>query len=118
MSRQAINDWLSIFLKIALIIAIAAGITWFSVSIYANAKENDIISDIPKYPKIEKAQYEVVFKATNNILLTNEYEHPQDNIYIINGYWEIKDGKYRYNDAILPLDETYFGNIDVRRRTQ
>lgn len=116
MARQAIKDWVSIILMVAIIAMAALGATWFFISIYANIAENDDSAGLADFPDVEDAQYAFSFKATGNIILSNEYEHPSDNLYILHGYWEDRDGKYRYNDGDLILDKNYFGDIVVTRR--
>ena len=90
-----------------------------ALSLWANVAENKAPDDgIPDYPSISKAQWEVTINNTGNVLLTNEYGHPTDNLYILHGYYEIQGKKYKYRDVDLPLDEDYFGPIIVERRTE
>lgn len=114
--RSTINDWLSIILKIIAIFAIITVVTFIFISIWANISEPDNLSGLPDFPDISKAHYLVYFQATGNILLTDKYDHPKDNIYNLYGYWEIRDNKYRYVDEVLSLDEYYFGDIEITHR--
>lgn len=114
--RVAIRDWLAIILLGGLICLVALIVVWGVISIYANIAENDNPYALPKFPDIKKAQFTVYFKATGAVLLTNEYDHPTDNFYILHGYYEMVDNKWRWRDIELPLDEEYFGEITVKRR--
>lgn len=116
--RQGLKEWLQIVLMVILILAVSLAILWGGLSIYANIVENNDSDILPKYPNISKAQYTVYIKATGNVLLTDNYEHPTDNLYILHGYWEISNNKYKYHEGTITLDSLYFGDIIINRRAE
>lgn len=112
--RHAVNDWLSILLKVMAIIALVIGVTWFGISIYGNIKLNS--DGMPDPPKETKAEYEVLVSATGQSFFTDEYDTIAEGVYELKGYYEIIDGKWKHRDGDLLLDEYYFGDITINRR--
>lgn len=111
------ESWTNIIKNVVIIAGIALAVFFGALSIYANMTEGrPVDNSLPKPPAIDKAQWEVTIKNTGNILYTNSYLHPSDNLYILNGYWEIDGKKYKQHKNDLTLDETYFGDILVKKR--
>jgi len=73
-------------------------------------------NSLPKPPAVSKAAWSVTIRNTGNVIYTNSYDHPTDAVYILHGYYEIKDGKYRQHKNDLTLDELYFGDIIIKKR--
>jgi hypothetical protein len=72
-------------------------------------------------PAIEKARYAFFINATNESIFTSHYEiksHSNNPVYILHGYYEIKNKKYYWHDSDLTLDEFYFGKILLVDRTE
>lgn len=88
--------------------------TWVIISIIGNVvgMNND------KTPSIDKARYAFYLKATNEIVYTDAYENDGDGKYLLHGYYEYIDGKYKRHDNELPLDEYYWGTIKVVDRME
>jgi len=116
--RQAIEGWLRIVLIVLFIFVVVGGLVWFGAGLYANITENNSTTELPDFPDIAKAEYAVAFKATGNIILTDRYSKPSEGRYTLHGYWEARDGKYRYNDIDLTVDEVYFGDIIITKRRE
>lgn len=107
------------------IIAFGIIVFWLGTSAYANFTENKVDTGLPDFPNIKKAQYLVTFKATGNVILTNDYvtetrdvNNEYDDLHVLNGYYEIKGNKYKFRDTVLLLDELYFGDIKIQRRSE
>jgi hypothetical protein len=111
--RDGLDRWLSVILKLAFIVAIVLFVMWMGLSVFANATEN---SGTPKLPSVDKAQYSVFIRATGETLLTDNYDTLGEGSYILHGVYRITDGKWRYQEADLPVSEEYFGPILLRRR--
>ena len=97
-----------------LIIAIVLFIAWFIISIIGNVIGNSEV----KAPDIEKARYAFYLKATNKIVYTDYYETDGDSKYILHGYYEYNENKYKWHDKDLVLDEYYWGTIKVIERSE
>ena len=105
----------------ALILFVGFVLFWVGTSIYANVTENNIDDGLPDFPSIKKAQYQVTVKATGEVLFTDDYDTAlgvKGEAHTLHGYWQVKDNKFRYFDHDLVLDEYYFGNIIITRRTE
>lgn len=113
--RQAINEWLSIIIKVGAIGLIVLGALWFCTSIFANVFEVDY--GMPDYPPADKARYQVLLKTTGWVYLTNEYEQVDDGVYRLHGFYELDRRKWEWHDSVVTLDEQYFGDIIIERRT-
>lgn len=101
-------------LKILLIVFICIAIFFGGVTIYANWFDNS--GKPPDLPDVEKARYVVYIKANSNVLFTNDYRNDHDGVYVLDGYWELDDNKYKYREIELWLDEAVFGEIEIKRR--
>lgn len=72
-------------------------------------------------PIMEKdypAEYSFKIKVTGSTVFTNDYDVnylDEDKVYTLHGYYENIDGKFKYKDIDLILDERYFGVIEVRK---
>lgn len=122
--RNSLNEWLSVILKIMLICVVALLVIWGGLSVWANVFANSEPGGIPKMPSVSKAQNIVLIKATGQVLLTKKYDqavspnNPADMLYTLHGYYEIADSKWRWRESTLALDEYYFGDITVKRRSK
>lgn len=118
----SLNAWLSVILKIMLICIAVLLVIWGGLSVWANVFANSGSGGIPKMPSISKAQNIVLIKATGQVLLAKKYDvavspnNQADMIYTLHGYYEIANGKWKWRESTLPLDEYYFGSITVKRR--
>lgn len=112
--RGALNEWLSIIIKVGIIAAIVCGGLWVGVSIYGNVVEGKTTE--VRMPEIDKAQYVVTLKATGEKFLTDDWDSSIQGQYIMHGYYELEDNKWRWHEANLLLDEFYFGDIIISRR--
>ena len=109
-----INNWLSIILKFGLIIAVAVGIIWVGMSIAANIDEGK--NAMPEFPDADKAGKTVLLKTTGEVLLTNRVDNPSPGIYILRGFFMLKDNEWEYYETDFQVDEYYFGKVVVRDR--
>ncbi len=108
---------MSILKKILLVLVtliILSGIIWVGLSIYVNFFRQPE-GALPDMPDSSKAAYIVLIKNTGNLLLTDEYKK-QGDIYILQGYWELVEGKWRFRKTELKLNEGIFGKIEIERR--
>ena len=111
---QSTNELLSIILKTIVIIVIVIAVFYFGLSIYGNIVE----PGVAKVPTIDKAEYIVHIKTTGQRLFTNDYSVVKDGHYVVHGYYELKSNKWRWIDTDIPLDEEYFGPIEITRRSK
>lgn len=109
--------WSIIIKNIVIIGGIAVAVFFLGLSLYANfVEDRPVDAGLPKPPSINQAAWQLTIRNTGNIIYTNSCEHPSDNIFILHGYYEIKDGKYRKHDNDLMLDKKYFGDIILKKR--
>ena len=116
--RSGLNEWLSIFLKIAGIFLAIFGIAWVGLSIYANFQEYNFV-EIKKEPSVEKAQYEFKIVTTGEVLLTEDFDSVTSGTrdkYILHGYYKVTGDKWQYSKNDLTLDEKFFGPIEWQIR--
>lgn len=102
-----------IILLWAAIVLIILFIAWIGLSFYGNCAGNIDLSGIPD---IDKAQYQFLIMATGEIIYTDSYDNPKEGKYIIHGWYELVDKKYRWHEDDLTLDVYYFGEIRVKIR--
>lgn len=112
--RGALNEWLSIILKIGIIVVVVIGSIWVGLSIWGNIAEAQ--SGAPDMPDISKAEYIITLTATGQRFLTDSWESPAEGQYLINGYYELDGSKWRWRETDLLLNEFYFGDIKISRR--
>jgi len=116
------NEVLKLILMVAVISIIAIGVFWLSTSIYVNITENDNDTGLPIFPKVSKAQYLVIIKATGEVLLSNDVKttlgEKGQEIHTLRGYYQDIKDKYRFVDSVFVLDEWYFGEITIERRVE
>lgn len=112
---ESTNAAAKLALKIVILIILLAALMWVGTCAYANIVER-LGDNHPKMPSIDKARYTVTIRSIGETYLTNKYTKLSDNQYILHGYWEIRDNKYRYRALDLSLDEYYFGDILIERR--
>jgi hypothetical protein len=108
--RVAINEWLSIILKLGIIAVIIIGVAWFFVSVWANVQEGTA-----ELPEVQEAKYMVFVKATGATFLTDAYEQ-NGTIYTLRGLYHKIDGRWRYNDNDFLIDTSKWGEITIKRR--
>lgn len=102
----------SSFWKVALMLAFILFIGYASVTCIANCQA----SGSPyKLPGIKNAQYEVLIYNTSYTFYTDDYSI-QDDIYTLNGYWQLTKNKYVYYESALPIDVKTWGKVIVRAR--
>ncbi len=111
------NQFAKLALKIVILIILLAALMWVGTCAYANIVER-LGNNSPKMPEIDKARYTVIVRSIGETYLTNKYTKLSDTQYILHGYWEVKNKKYRFHAIDLLLDEYYFGDILVERRVQ
>jgi len=99
-------------LFILLIIVVVIFFAWLILSGVGNCMNPDEV----KSPSIEDAQYRVFIRASNEVVFTHDYDEPEEGIYILNGYYEYKDGKYKHHESLLTLNEYYYGPIEISKR--
>jgi len=117
---QRLNDTTSLILKLLIIFLATVAILYLGVSVYGNiAMSNALKTDgLPAYPGVSKAPYEITLTTTGAKLLVKEYDNPSDGVYILNGYYSLKDDRWQWTDRSLKLDEYYFGDIKIIRRVK
>ncbi len=117
---QRLNDLGSLIIKSLIIIIAATVIFYFGISVYGNIILGRVVADngLPVYPSISKAQYEITLTTTGEKLLAKEYENTKEGIYVLNGYYSLKGGTWRWTDRALSLDTSYFGEIKIERRVK
>ncbi len=116
MSRlKGFNDLLSAILKIFGIIAIVAFIGFVGLSIYANVVEKDGITGLPD---MTKAPYIVKLKTTGQALFTKDFNDLGNGRYTLYGFYNLEGTKWQWYDNYIILDEKYFGDIIIERRTE
>jgi hypothetical protein len=117
---QKLNESLSIVLKFLAIVFIAVAIIWGGISIYVNITENDNPAGVIKPPDITDAGYIITFKNTGQVIFTDDVVTTNEagrDIHTVSGYYESNKGKFRFIDSNLVLDEYYFGDIIIQRRS-
>lgn len=112
------NAVVKLALMVLILVILFMAFFWFSASIYAFIADRLGNDEPPKLPDIKEARYEVRIASTGETLATDKFTQLTDNFYILHGYWEVKDGKYRYHEIDLPLDEKLFGEIIIERRRE
>jgi hypothetical protein len=106
----------SIIKNIVIIGGISIAAIYLLVSVIANATE-DRPGSGPKPPSIEKAGWALDIKTTGQTLYTNKYEQSSDDIYILHGFYAIDGKKYKRFKTDLTIDERYFGEISIHKRS-
>ena len=108
-----IDRTIKVIFKVALLLLLVVGLAYFGACVYGNVKAMD---DNPmEIPDPEEAQYKITIFNTGNTLLSDDAERDGD-VITLNGYWELAGTKYKYNKESIPLDESVFGPIDIKRR--
>ena len=100
-------------IKVLMIFILVGFLVYGGMCVYAN-----FFAGAPgevDLPSENKAQYIVTIEANGRQLFTDEYEQ-QGAVYILHGYYELVDEKYRYRDRDLRLDTSRFGNIQITSR--
>lgn len=117
---QRLNDLGSLIIKFLIIALASVFIIYLGISVYGNIVLNRAESSggLPVYPSISKAQYEITLTTTGQKLLAKEYEQPSEGVYVLDGYYSVNDGKWRWTDRTLSLDTFYFGEINIQRRSK
>ncbi len=98
------------FFKILFICVILGGLLYTGACVYSNFLQGEFA-----LPQGVKAEYAVTIKNSGNVLYTKAYSTNGSDI-ILNGYWELTKGKYKYHDNVITLDQDIFGEIIIRRR--
>ena len=112
------NEFLTLVIKVMVILVASVAIVYLGISVYGNWALSRVVADgeLPAYPSVSKAQYEVTITTTGATLLVKEYDSPSDGVYELDGYYLIENDKWVWTDKQLSLDEYYFGEIDIERR--
>lgn len=105
------NLMTGMFFCVAIIVGILF-VIWIILSIIGNCA----INEAGYIPDIDDAKYEIRISATGESLFAKEYDNPSDGIYILHGYYEYKDDKFRWHKSDLKLDEFYYGKIEIIQR--
>ena len=112
-----LNDWLSIIIKILCITALALGLFWVGISVWANYHQE---GGRPAAPSADKARYEFVIRVTGTRIYSNNVDTYDEaagcHKYTLHSFWEIVGTKYKYSKGDLPLSEFYFGPITFTDR--
>lgn len=98
-------------IKIGLVIGLVIGLAYAGTCVYANRSIVGCDSGA-SVPAQDKALYRVTITTTGQYLYTNKLTDI-DGVVTLDGYYELRDGKYRHNKSTLVLNEKYFGNIIV-----
>lgn len=69
-----------------------------------------------KLPNVDKAKFQVLITANGRILYTDDYDEQTEDVYVLHGYYELKDNKYRWHEADLKIDVYYYGDIIITKR--
>lgn len=117
------KDFMSTILMLILIVATIGGGIWLGASIWANATEGQSVSSLPKMPAINKAQYTALMETTGDVFLTNSYDAKKSpegqglQVFTLHGIYRVVNGKWVFTDTDFPLDEYYWGEIKIEKRT-
>jgi len=68
-------------------------------------------------PSADEAAYIITVENTGRIFLTSDYKKI-DTTYTMNGYWVFEGKKFEFKNKEYLLDETIFGEVTVRRRSE
>lgn len=107
--------------QIFLIIVMMGFLAYGGMCVYANffARPEGSVD----LPDVNKARYIFTIETTGRPILTNNYEVGNilrkgelEPVYIIHGYYELIDDKFKYRNIDLRLDEATFGKITVEKR--
>lgn len=114
---ERINNFLSAVLKSILLVVVVIvcilAIPYIGVTIWGNITEHN-----NNNPSMPKAKY-LVKTVTGQQFLTNKYEtlkatEPQ--VIQLDGFYFMSGDKWEYSKNSVPLDEYYWGQIDIKRR--
>ena len=115
---RTINNFLSAVLKfIAIVLAILA-ILYVGLSVYGNIWGDKPAGTTPSPPSVTKAEYSFTIKATGQTIYADSYVTINKGEYYLKDYYRLENGKWRWTDSNLKLNEKYFGPIEVKRRTE
>lgn len=115
------NDLMSLILKVFFLVCLVCAGLFFALSVIANFTEG-MPGEFPKMPAYSSAPYEIILKATGDILLTKDYDSepspndPSLKLYTLHGFYDIFKNKWHYYKNDFPMDEYFFGPIGVIRR--
>lgn len=115
--KQALNDWLSIVIKIVVIGVVIIGIIYLCISGVFNWKLNQLKTPDP--PDIVAEYDEVTLTATNQKYYTENCDLIRSvpyEVYKLNGYYELVKNKWVFRDIEIMIDEEYYGDILIHRR--
>jgi len=109
---------LSKFIKVIAIILMLGVLAYAGSCVYVNFFQNDSTVNTVELPPVEQALYWVKIKSNGNLLFTDTLVLVQGNssdndVYILEGYWELVKGRYLYRLGKIRLDEAIFGEITV-----
>ncbi len=108
-----IDSIIKFTLKIALLLFLVVGLTYLVACVYGNVKAMD--SNPMDIPDQEKAQYKITIFNTGNTLFSDDVER-EGNVVTLDCYWELSGTEYKHNKETIPLDESIFGPISIKRR--
>lgn len=105
-------------IKVGLVIGLIMMLAYLGTCVWANFVQPNINSE----PSVSahRAGYKITIEATGQQLYSGHVADYRGSStpgwntkVILDGYYELRDGKYRRNPSTLVLDEYYFGNIIV-----
>ena len=101
------NQSLTLIIKILVIIFMVAAGAWFLISILGNT----LLADNP--PDQPDTKFKFLIINTGEYIFTDDYTEVYRGSYILHGYYELKDNKYRWHEKDLPINDDYFGPVVV-----
>ena len=112
---QKLDNTLGIMWKLALLVAIVAGLLYAGAIIYGNFfdKPDAITYQLPQFT--ENAKYRVTIASSGNTFYSNDCKR-EDTKVILTGYWEVSGKKYIYRNTVATMDERTFGQIIIQGR--
>ena len=99
--------------KIIGVIILCCVLLFLGTCYFQNCRE-----DKPPQVDTPETAYRVTVKATGNVYFSDKVEvfgTGDKELVYMHGYWENVKGKYVFKNLTLPLDERYFGEIEVKK---
>ena len=79
-------------------------------------------NDAPDMPDASKATYSFRSENTGGEILSSNYEQQGTEVgkrkFTLHGFWELRGKKFKYLPGDIVLDEKYFGEITVKKRSR
>ena len=106
------NEFLSVVLKLVVIVVIVLTVCMVGLSVFAHFTED---KGLPEFPALADAPYIIQVRNTGQILL-GKPEAVSSGKVLLKGYYTLRDNKWVWLDGSLSLDEHYFGDIIIIKR--